>query len=197
MTWINPDDTDYYGTLVIRSETTPPSTPPVAGTVYRTGDTIGSAIVVYNGGGTGFIDYGLNLASTYYYHACTYDMALNYSGEAETSFIPTDTGLRQVVLLFPRGYNILSETAGIEWGITGEWSCNETLTVKASEDGGGVFTILTGGEILPLRSTSLSWDTATFPDTRQLYNCSNRSICNRWSGVTASEVIYPWGIFFS
>jgi len=77
LTWTNPSDPDYAGTIV-RYKTTG----------YPTGITDGAEI--YNGTGTAHLHTGLTNGVTCYYSAWAYDSDTNYSTKSDVAATPTD-----------------------------------------------------------------------------------------------------------
>ncbi|MDO8588671.1 MAG: hypothetical protein Q7T82_16710, partial [Armatimonadota bacterium] len=78
LSWTNPTDTDFAGTMIrFRTDT------------YPTGPTDGAQC--YNGTGTSTVHSGLTNGTTYYYKAFAYDEAPNYSSGATASGAPVGT----------------------------------------------------------------------------------------------------------
>jgi len=79
LSWNNPTDADFTGTLILRKMGSAPTGTPTNHTTYSIGNTVGDGIVVFIGDGEAFTDTGLNPNSTYYYKAFAYDEVRNYA----------------------------------------------------------------------------------------------------------------------
>ncbi len=77
LSWVNPTETDYVATKVLRKTGTYPSS-----------CTDGTATTVYDGAGTSYNDTSLVNGTTYYYRACPYDEAPNYPTGVTGTAIP-------------------------------------------------------------------------------------------------------------
>ena len=89
LSWSNAADTK--GIIVLRN-TAPIAEQPSDRTDYLTGDTVGNAVVVYKGTGTGFTDNSVGAATEYSYKVFAYDADYNYnSGVSQTITTATDT----------------------------------------------------------------------------------------------------------
>jgi len=76
--WINPVETDFAGTKVLRKTDT-----------YPASCTDGTATTVYNSTGTTFVDTGLINNTAYYYIGCAYDEIPNYATSVAAMAIPS------------------------------------------------------------------------------------------------------------
>ncbi len=77
LTWTNPTTLDYAGTKILRKEGSYPSS-----------CTDGTATQLYSGTGTSHFDTGLTNGTAYYYMACTFDEAPNYSAGSTATSTP-------------------------------------------------------------------------------------------------------------
>jgi len=73
LNWVNPQDSDFAGVLIIRSSG------PEDGFNYTVGNSIGENIVVYKGAGTGFVDSGLTNGKNYHYQVFAFSTDETYS----------------------------------------------------------------------------------------------------------------------
>lgn len=82
LAWANPAETK--GIIVLRN-TTPIVDQPTVRQDYLVGDTIGNAVVVYKGTGTGFTDNNVTAGTEYSYKVLAFDSDYNYnSGVSQT-----------------------------------------------------------------------------------------------------------------
>lgn len=79
LSWVNPGDSDFTGTLVVRKQGSIPTGTPTHGEPYGQGDNMEDGTVIYNGSGSSFTDTGLAEGTTYYYRAFAFDEVRNYS----------------------------------------------------------------------------------------------------------------------
>ena len=82
LTWTNPTDADYQGTLIVYSTGTPPAFSPVAGTNYSVG-----GYIIYKGTAQIYLHSQLTPFAEYFYTAYAYDLRPNYSVPASTTAI--------------------------------------------------------------------------------------------------------------
>ncbi|MEW6556691.1 MAG: gliding motility-associated C-terminal domain-containing protein [Elusimicrobiota bacterium] len=104
LTWTNPTDADYQGTLIVYSTGTPPTFTPVAEINYSTG-----GYIIYNGTGTSYTHPNLTSGVNHYYAAYSYDLRPNYSTAASTSCIAPPAA-DQIPPREPRGIRVALST---------------------------------------------------------------------------------------
>lgn len=99
LSWINPADSDFHSSIILRSTSAVAATP-VEGTTYIVGNTIGASTIacVVATPTASCIDSGLTNGTQYYYKIFTRDNNINYSatgviptGSPFTPAVPTDT----------------------------------------------------------------------------------------------------------
>ncbi len=89
--WNNP--TDHSGVVVLRAAGAAPNTPPVAGTRYSVGETVGTAQVVYSDAlsiASRFVDTGVTNGTEYFYRVYNFDDQYRYA----PGNVPTSLGLK-------------------------------------------------------------------------------------------------------
>lgn len=87
MSWQNPDNEDFLGVLLIRSESNVIDFP-VWGRSYEAGEVLGDGLVIYVDDGEEFKDYDINCGKTYKYFLFTFDKSHNYSAPAKLEAVP-------------------------------------------------------------------------------------------------------------
>ncbi|MBN2092872.1 lamin tail domain-containing protein [candidate division KSB1 bacterium] len=95
LSWTNPADADFTGTLILKKTNSAPTGTPADHTAYSVGNAIGDGIIVYIGDGQSYIDTGLDPNTPYFYKAFAYDEVRNYANGvlANESTIPVELTL--------------------------------------------------------------------------------------------------------
>lgn len=108
--WVNPADADFSNVLVLRNTAAVADAPQEGNTTYAVGNTIGTSVVRYVLGGTGFTDTGLTNGTDYHYKIFTRDSNGNYS----PGLVPTGSP-------FTPGPNCYA-VASANWNVATTWS---------------------------------------------------------------------------
>lgn len=116
-------DAENHNVMIVRKTSAQAWTEPTQGTTYTAGNTIGSGVVVYNSGGTSYLDAGLATSATYDYKF--YSENYGYYSSGVTSSATTATGAS----------NSFRSVSNGDWDNVAVWesSNNGTEWVPATE----------------------------------------------------------------
>lgn len=87
MSWQNPENDDFSGLLLVRSESDVINFP-LWGEAYEVGDSLGDGMAVYVGDGEEFKDYDITCGRTYRYFLFAFDKSHNYSAPVKLEALP-------------------------------------------------------------------------------------------------------------
>ena len=85
--WDNPEDDDFTGMLLVRSEGGDVDLP-AWGEAYEAGDELGDGVVAYVGDDEEFVDYDISCGKGYKYYLFAFDDSHNYSAPAKLEALP-------------------------------------------------------------------------------------------------------------
>jgi hypothetical protein len=125
LTWANPTDADYAGTLILQSTTGFAASPIPSST----------QTAIYNSNGTSTTSTGLAASMTYYFTAFAEDSAGNWSMSATAQ--ATTSASSPVSFSDPFSECTSTTNLGPNWSISGTWYCkssavsNTTVSVRA------------------------------------------------------------------